>query len=141
MDFIKWFPEFDGNRDKPKEKRVAIWLRPLSYEDMRQYQAMSRAWKDENKLGGVDDNSDEIVVDRIKKHVQRIENLTDLMSGVPIDTPEKLLEARGYWRLIPEIEMALIDISALKGGMEKNSVPPSDGSGKKSLNGGRAKSA
>lgn len=136
MQGLKWYPEYQGNRDKPKAERITIELIPLSYEQMNQFNAMSRTWKDENKLGGVADNSDEITTERLKSNVLKIENLTDILSEKPINTVDELLKAHGHWKLVFEIEGALIDISTLKAGMEKNSAPPSDGSTENSLNGG-----
>lgn len=119
MKYLVYTPKFDGNREKDKANQFTIQISPLSFEDFTAYKAMSRTWKDENQLGGIATNDEEITRERVKKHCGEIKGLYNLF-GEEIKTVDELLGTPAFWALIFEIESALIDISILRAGMEKN---------------------
>jgi len=134
MQYLKWIPSYEGNREKPLSERITIEICPLTYGEISDVNARVIRTKPEGSEEFID-NRNEIVLETVRKHVGKIHNLVDLY-GDNISSGTDLVEIRGDWVLIQETEAALINVSKLKAGLEKNLSPPSDGSQGKSRSGG-----
>ncbi len=160
MQYLKWYPSYEDNREKPEGERIFFMLCPLNFGEISKANKRTIKTPIESSIlyivstktdGTVvktplpdnveyEDNEDEILLETISKHVGEIGNLTDVY-GSPVKDGKALSVIRTDWPLIKEAEGALISHSRLKAGLEKNLLPPLDGVQGKRQGGGIATDA
>jgi len=123
MDWITYVPEYDGNRDRPEDKRITVEILPLTVREVRRISGGITAKR--AKGGGFKTNQGEISLKTFENHARDIRNLD--YEGKQITTVEELLDTT-YIELADEIEAAISDVSILNEGDIKNFRSQSGGS-------------
>jgi len=122
-EWITYVPEYEGNRDKPEDKRITVEILPLTVREVRRISSGVTAKR--AKGGGFRTNQAEISLKTFENHARNIRNLS--YEGKLITTVDELLDTT-YIELADEIEAAISDISVLNEGDIKNFKSQSGGS-------------
>lgn len=121
MDFVKYIPAWNGNRAQAKP--ITVEVKPRSRKQIMQTVDMIRTLQSD----GFPDANSQAQEKQFCESVGRIENLNDLITGLPILNGRDLYDAPGYNDLVVELIQASESISKLTEGIRKNSAPPSAG--------------
>ncbi len=125
MEYLKYIPAWNGNREK--DYPITVEIKPLTRRDIQAYAKQIKRKLRKGFRDDFTDNAAEIQERQFFDNVGKIENLTNFLTHQAITTAEQLYDAPGMTVLITEIIDAMEDASTLGPDEIKNSGPPSAG--------------